>query len=68
MLNVCKEIESLPQSLIFISLQSSVVGLICYEFCLIQFNLKFKYQALTTSDCKDAGIRKFEFVTPTQNF
>ena len=68
MLNVCKEIESLPQSLIFISLQSSVVGLICYEFCLIRFNLKFKYQAYTTSDWKDVGIRKFEFVAPTQNF
>jgi len=29
-------------------------------------NLSLKYQRFTSSDCKDIGIRQFEFVTKTQ--
>ena len=29
-------------------------------------NPSLKYQGFTSSDCKDIGIRKFEFVTKTQ--
>ena len=31
-------------------------------------NLRKKYQRLTPSDCKDVGIRKFEFKAKTQFF
>ena len=29
-------------------------------------NLSLKYQRFTSLDCKDIGIRQFEFVTKTQ--
>ena len=29
-------------------------------------NLSLKYQRFTSSDCKDIGIKQFEFVTKTQ--
>ena len=37
-----------------------------YEFCLSLNNLSVKYQRFTSLDCKDTGIRQFEFVTKTQ--
>ena len=32
-----------------------------YEFCYRLNNISLKYQWLTTSDCRDIGILKFEF-------
>ena len=49
---------------------SMVVDLTYFKIwiLLVKIILSFKYQRFTSSDCKDIGIRQFEFVTKTHFF
>ena len=69
MLSLSKGIESLPltltNSIYFFNSNSKILDISTIN-SVRSNNLSFKYQRFTPSDCKDLGIRIFEFVAKTQ--
>ena len=51
--------------LIPISLQQCVVDLRYFKQCRLWDQISLKYKRCTPSDCRDIGIKKFEFVAKT---
>ena len=63
-----KELSLCQKSNILITkfLQPNVADLRYFKLWIPSKSLSLKYQRFTPEDCRDAGIRKFEFVATTQ--
>ena len=61
-----KEIESFPQTLIFLSFYlCNLMSSFLTKESVTSNNMSLKYQRFTPSGCKDKGIKKYEFVAKT---